>query len=158
MSRKTLIFSGSTIFLTILIAIFYIPQTLKQRRIQEGLHNYSNPTPLPTIVPTPIPTSNNKSALEIAYDKQRQTDLLNLVNATYLYTIENTKLPADFPIYPSCIGTDPKCYNLEFLTPDQISQIPKDPQSGTEQNTGYYIFLDDGRLTASTSGGITVRK
>jgi hypothetical protein len=155
MSRKTLIFSGSTIIITILIAILYLPQTLKSRQQSNPIH-MPTAQPLPTLTPTPTP--ERKSALEIAWDKQRQTDILNIVNAVYLYAIEKTRLPEDFPTTPTCVGKAKTCYDLEFLEPNYINQIPEDPQTGDVENTGYYVFLDDGRLTASASGGITVRK
>lgn len=157
MSRKTLIFSGSTIIVTIILAILYLPKVLKERQLQ---HVNYQPSLIaqPTLVPTPSPTPDNKSSLEIAYDKKRQTDILNIINATYLYSIENQKLPLDFPTTPTCIGTSHECYNLGYLTPNFITEIPQDPQAGTDQNTGYYVFLDDGRLTATASGGIKVRK
>lgn len=155
MSRKTLIFSGSTIVITILIAILYLPQTLKSRQQTNPIH-IGTAQPRPTLTPTPMP--ERKSALEIAWDKQRQTDILNIVNAVYLYAIEKTKLPEDFPTSPTCVGKAPDCYDLEFLQPGFINEIPQDPQTGDANNTGYYVYLDNGRLTASASAGITVRK
>lgn len=104
-----------------------------------------------------------------ARDTERETDLLGILGAVYQYTSEHSgDLPdtdgdpatSNFPTTLTCIGTDVSCFDLgaagetgDEMVPVYLSEIPKDPQTGTEADTGYEIMVDaNNRLTASASG------
>ncbi len=92
-----------------------------------------------------------------ARDSQRRSDLYSITNALYQYSTENNgNLPEDFPETETCIGTDTSCYDLNYLVPTYITEIPQDPTSGTAADTGYTIFLNtNGRLEAEAVSEVT---
>ena len=99
-----------------------------------------------------------------ARDTQRRADLLSITNAIYQYAAENNgKLPGStaFPKTPTCIGTASECFNLGAaggqwpIVPTYIAAIPTDPNTGSDLNTGYTIYINtDGRLVATATGEI----
>lgn len=87
-----------------------------------------------------------------ARDTQRKADLYVLVNALDQYTATKVKLPAT----AACIGSLPPCFDLSFLVPDYLPELPRDPSTGTPANTQYFISQDaSGHIIASVSGEIT---
>lgn len=122
---------------------------------------------------------NPATQLARARDTERETDLYAILSAVYQYQAEHSgALPdtdgdpetSNFPTSLTCIGTDLGCFNLasageeeETIVPVYVSQIPKDPKTGTDGNTRYLIYVDEyDRLYASASGerkgAITVTK
>ena len=108
-----------------------------------------------------------------ARDTERESDLILILSSVLQYSAEHSgALPdtdgnpdtSNFPTTATCIGTDVSCFNLasagddgEQIVPVYLAQMPKDPKTGTDGNTGYTIFVDsNGRLTASATGEITV--
>jgi prepilin-type N-terminal cleavage/methylation domain-containing protein len=104
-----------------------------------------------------------------ARDSQRDTDINSIVMLVRQYASDHSgTLPdtdndpdtSNFPTGLTCIGTDPSCFNLaqagdddESIVPDYSASIPKDPKTGTDGNTGYFIMKDaNNHLTASASG------
>lgn len=94
-----------------------------------------------------------------AYDTKRRMDIMNITNAIYQYASENNGvLPSDaeFPTTPTCIGTAPECFDLaKDIYPTFISEMPVDPEDGSEENTGYTIYVkDSGRIEATAKSSI----
>lgn len=109
-----------------------------------------------------------------ARDTQRRSDLYSITNAIYQYAAEHEgNMPAiyaadetvsvPFPTTTTCIGTQSPCFDLgaasapdgdEPIVPTYIAGIPEDPQSGTNANTNYYIYMNEetGRIEASATG------
>lgn len=104
-----------------------------------------------------------------ARDSQRDTDVNSVVMLVRQYASDHSgALPDidgdpdtnDFPSVLTCIGTDTACFNLgdagdddESLVPDYAASLPKDPKTGTDGNTGYFIMADANyHITASASG------
>lgn len=104
-----------------------------------------------------------------ARDAQRETDLIAILSAIYQYSSEHSgavpdtdgnAITSNFPTTLTCIGTGGSCFNLgaagdtgETLVPVYMASMPKDPQTGTDANTGYLIYQDvNDRLVASASG------
>jgi prepilin-type N-terminal cleavage/methylation domain-containing protein len=117
---------------------------------------------------TIIVAVNPGRQLAKARDTQRETDVYAILTSIYQYTSENSgDLPdtdgnpstSDFPTTLTCIGTDVTCFDLagagetETIVPDYMAVMPRDPQTGTDANTGYLIMVDaNDRLIASASG------
>ncbi len=120
-----------------------------------------------------------------ARDSQRRADLLGITNAIYQFAAEhNGNLPDtdtdplvnSFPSTSTCIGDTTPCFDLagageieaavgqqELVVPTYIAAIPKDPSTGDDANTMYFIYRDaNGRLVASATGelagAITVQR
>ncbi|RJR30374.1 hypothetical protein C4564_00115 [Candidatus Microgenomates bacterium] len=94
-----------------------------------------------------------------AYDTKRRMDISIITNAVYQYAAENNGvLPSDteFPATPTCIGTAPECFDLaKDIFPTYISEMPMDPEDGSEENTGYTIYVKPtGRIEASAKSSI----
>lgn len=104
-----------------------------------------------------------------ARDSQRESDLYAILSSIYQYTSEHGgDLPdtdgdpatTNFPSALTCIGSGVACFNLagageagDTIVPVYMAEMPKDPKTGTDQNTGYFIFVDaNNRITASASG------
>ncbi len=104
-----------------------------------------------------------------ARDVQRESDIYAILSSIYQYSREHTgELPDtdgnpstnNFPTSLTCIGSTSPCFNLaaagdsgDTIVPVYIAQLPKDPQTGTDQDTGYLIYVDAyNRLVASASG------
>jgi prepilin-type N-terminal cleavage/methylation domain-containing protein len=104
-----------------------------------------------------------------ARDTQRETDLIAILSSVYQYTSEHSGgLPdtdgnpatSNFPTTLTCIGTTSPCFNLggagetgDLIVPVYMSSMRKDPLTGTDANTGYFIYKDvNDRLVASASG------
>ena len=104
-----------------------------------------------------------------ARDVRRETDLIAILSTITQYGSEHSgELPdtdgnpatSNFPTTLTCIGTGGGCFNLatagetgETIVPVYMASIPKDPQTGTDGNTGYQIQVDaNDRLIASASG------
>lgn len=112
-----------------------------------------------------------------ARNTQRQSDLIQITNAVYQFAAEhNGNLPdtdnddsaSDFPDAAACIGSDTAggCFDLAIagaedgddadtdiddpIVTTYIADIPEDPSTGTGDgaNTGYTIFVSNGRVTA----------
>ncbi len=114
-------------------------------------------------------TLNPGRQLAKARDTERETDLYAILSAVYQYQAEHSgALPdtdgdpetSNFPTSLVCAGTDGGCFDLasagdtgETIVPVYMSQLPYDPKTGTEGNTGYFIYVDENnRLIASASG------
>ena len=106
-----------------------------------------------------------------ARDTERQTDLVGILSAILQYASEHSgDLPDtdgnpssnNFPSSATCIGTDVSCFDLagagdtgETIVSVYMAEMPQDPKTGTDGNTGYTIFVDtNGRLTAEATGEI----
>lgn len=126
-------------------------------------------TILGVLATTMIIVLKPSTMLARARDSQRDTDINSLVMLVRQYVSDHSgTLPdtdndpdtSDFPSVLTCIGSDPACFNLsqagdddESLVPDYAASLPKDPKTGTEANTGYFIMVDANyHITASASG------
>lgn len=105
-----------------------------------------------------------------ARDSQRRSDLFSILTSLYQYSAEHSgALPdtdgdpntSDFPTSLTCIGIQSPCYNLgvagedDTMVPDYMPSIPLDPKTGTDENTGYFIYVDaNNRVVASASGEV----
>lgn len=112
-----------------------------------------------------------------ARDSQRKSDLLQISNAVYQFASEhNGNLPDtnksvtinSFPTTATCIGTAISCFNLaaageieaavgaqELIVPKYLALMPKDPSSGSQENTAYTIYRDaNGRIVLTAQGEI----
>lgn len=104
-----------------------------------------------------------------ARDAERESELVAILSAVLEYSSEHSgDLPdtdgdpntSNFPTTLTCIGTDVSCFDLasagesgETIVPVYMVEIPKDPKTGTDANTGYLIMVDsNGHLIASASG------
>lgn len=91
----------------------------------------------------------------LARDQERKEGVKVISDAIFQLLSENKGLlPKDFPTAETCIGTQSPCYNLKaLLVPVFTDEIPKDPQSGTEQNTGFTTYKNmDGRVVVKVKG------
>ena len=89
-----------------------------------------------------------------ARDTQRRADLYGITNAIYQMAIENNGvLPTMITTTPNRIGTDPGLVNLSsILVPTYISSLPKDPATGNDGNTQYFIYRNvNNRLVATAA-------
>jgi prepilin-type N-terminal cleavage/methylation domain-containing protein len=93
-----------------------------------------------------------------ARNTQRSADALQIINAITQYTSEQGQTLAGLGTIPLCsatpaaIGTGVGNVNLAAnLVPIYLVAIPKDPQIGTDADTGYTICS-----TSATSGRIRV--
>jgi prepilin-type N-terminal cleavage/methylation domain-containing protein len=86
-----------------------------------------------------------------ARDTQRRADLYGITNAIYQYATENNgNIPTAITATPGNVGTGG--VNLAtVLSPTYIAAIPRDPSNGTDANTQYVIFRENGRVVASAS-------
>lgn len=104
-----------------------------------------------------------------ARDSQRESDINGLVILVRSFANDHSgTLPdtdgdpntSNFPTSLTCIGTNVGCFDLgsagntdESLVPDYTASLPKDPKTGTDGNTGYFIMVDtNNHITASASG------
>ncbi len=85
-----------------------------------------------------------------ARNSQRSSDVTQILNAVTQYISDQGHQLADLgPItacsdVPTNIGSEPGYINLAAnLVPTYIVSIPKDPSSGTDENTGYTICTTD---------------
>lgn len=86
-----------------------------------------------------------------ARDTQRRADLYTITNSVYQYATENNgNLPAGITETPTMIGTCADCLDLgQYVVPAYVAQMPLDPSDGTEEYSGYMIYLtEDGRVNA----------
>jgi hypothetical protein len=93
--------------------------------------------------------------LSLARDQERREGVKLISDTIVQYTSEKKGLPPkDFPTEEKCIGTGSDCYNLKaILVPIFIDEIPMDPQTGTEENTGFTTFKgEDGRIVVRVKG------
>jgi len=121
------------------------------------------------ILATMVVAVNPGRQLAKARDARRETDLIAILSAILEYSSEHGgELPdtdgdparSNFPTSLTCIGTSISCFNLsnagetgETIVPKYLVEIPKDPKTGTDENTGYRIMVDsNGHLIASASG------
>jgi prepilin-type N-terminal cleavage/methylation domain-containing protein len=112
---------------------------------------------------------NPAHQLARARDTQRETDIYSIAATIQQYAAEHSgALPdtdgdpdtSNFPTTLTCIGTGGGCFNLGAagdgevsIVPTYMASLPKDPKTGTDANTGYYIMADAyNHLTASASG------
>lgn len=111
---------------------------------------------------------NPKQQIDRAQDAQRETDLVAIVSTIQQFAAENSgTLPdtdgdeetSNFPTTATCIGTDVSCFDLasagddeESIVPNFVVSLPMDPDTGTLENTGYTIYVDEnGHLHASAT-------
>lgn len=103
-----------------------------------------------------VPTNGSfVNPLALARDNERRESVKAISDAIFQYTSENKGLPpSDFPTSETCIGTLPECYNLKaLLVPVFVDSIPKDPSTGSDENTGFTTFRNaDGRIVVSIKG------
>jgi len=113
---------------------------------------------------------NPARQLAKARDTQRKSDLFLILSAVYQYSSEHSgelpdtdgdPLTSNFPTTPTCIGTDASCFDLasagenDTIVPVYLVELPKDPSTGTDQNTGYTIYVDaNGHLYAAATGEV----
>lgn len=103
-----------------------------------------------------------------ARDAERETDLVGILSSVMQYSAEHSgELPdtdgdpdtSNFPTTPTCIGTGVGCFDLanagevdEEIVPVYLLSLPMDPQTGTEADTGYTIYVDEnGHLIGAAS-------
>lgn len=98
---------------------------------------------LSTIVIVNMNIRGNKAN---ANNIKRRTDLESIQGALDLRAQETgDSLPSGLVggLTEKCVGTDSACYNLTTdLVPLYLGSIPKDPKTGTDENTGYLISVD----------------
>lgn len=103
-----------------------------------------------------LPNGDNlASPLSLARDQERKEDVKVISDAIFQYTSEKKGLlPKDFPLEETCIGTVSPCYNLKILlVPIFVDKIPMDPQTGSEENTGFTTYKNsDGRIVVGVKG------
>lgn len=94
-------------------------------------------------------TLNIRSNSGKANNVKRKIDLESIQKALDLRAQETgDSLPAGFSVLITetrCVGTDNiiPCYDLTAdLVPLYLGSIPKDPKTGTDENTGYLISVD----------------
>lgn len=93
-------------------------------------------------------------------NSQRQADVNTILNAAYQYSIDNQgNIPTSITTTPTNIcatgGTCTGLADLSVLTTNgaYLVAIPKDPRTGTANNTGYQISQNaSGRITVSAPG------
>ena len=112
---------------------------------------------------------NPARQLAKARDTQRDSDIYSIVATVRQYATEHSgTLPdtdgdpdtSDFPTSLTCIGSGGGCFDLasagdgeDSIVPSYLASLPKDPKTGTDENTGYLIMVDGyNHLTASASG------
>lgn len=105
--------------------------------------------------------SNNEITAEDNRNAQRSSDITTILNAVYQYSINNQgNLPTGIPTTPQppgfiCATGATNCnglVNLSVLTNESeyLVSMPRDPNSGSSNNTGYTILQDNsGRVTVS---------
>jgi prepilin-type N-terminal cleavage/methylation domain-containing protein len=89
-----------------------------------------------------------------ARDTQRRADLYAVTNALYQYAVEhNGNMPVIITTTPTHIGSNGGLIDLgTLLVPTYIAALPKDPSTGTDADTQYFIYRDtNGRVVASAS-------
>ena len=114
---------------------------------------------------------NPGTQLAKARDTQGKSDLFAILGTVWQYQSEHSgALPdtdgdpqtSNFPTEPTCIGTAFECFDLagagdpgETIVPVYMAEMPMDPRTGTQENTGYLIYVDENnRLVASASGEV----
>jgi prepilin-type N-terminal cleavage/methylation domain-containing protein len=101
---------------------------------------------------------NPARQLAKARDSERRSDIYAIVSAIDRYATEHSgALPdtdgdeetSNFPTNPTCIGTGGGCFNLagagetgETIVPEYMYEIPTDPKTGDQSDTGYQIYVD----------------
>jgi prepilin-type N-terminal cleavage/methylation domain-containing protein len=89
-----------------------------------------------------------------ARDTQRRADLYAVTNALYQYAVEhNGVMPTMITTTPTHIGSNGGLVDLaSILVPTYIAALPKDPSTGTDADSQYFIYRDaSGRVVASAS-------
>lgn len=93
-----------------------------------------------------------------ARDTQRRADVSAVVSAIYQYATDNNgNLPTAITTTATKIGTGAGLVNLStVLVPTYMASIPKDPSTGTDADTLYFIFKEGtpARVVASASGEV----
>ncbi|MBI4058330.1 hypothetical protein HY408_01045 [Candidatus Gottesmanbacteria bacterium] len=93
-----------------------------------------------------------------ARDTQRRADLNAISSAVYQYATEaNGEFPPGIPTTSTRIGTKPGFVDLTpYLVPTYLREIPKDPASGTNEDTRYSIYKNSsGELVLSAESELT---
>lgn len=89
-------------------------------------------------------TTDPSAALNQASDTKKRADLAAIGTAVNQYMVEFG--PAGFPTKSQCIGTSPGCYDLaSLLSPDYLPSFPVDSDIGSDVNTGYSFYWDEGQ-------------
>jgi prepilin-type N-terminal cleavage/methylation domain-containing protein len=114
---------------------------------------------------------NPAQQLAKARDSERRTEIYSIVSAIDRYATEHSgTLPdtdgdpetSNFPTTPTCIGTGGGCFDLggagetgETIVPEYMYEVPTDPKTGDQSNTGYMIYVDSNDyIHASASGEV----
>ena len=94
-------------------------------------------------------------------DSQRISDLNHIANAIRSYSLNHNTPPETLAGITPCelsskeIGTTPVNVNLKtLLVPEYMGKIPRDPDIGTTENSGYYICINENekvQLSAPTA-------
>jgi len=112
---------------------------------------------------------NPNRQLAKARDTQRETDIIAILAAVMQYSSEHSgEMPdtdgdpetSNFPTTLTCIGTSAGCFDLgsagdegETIIPVYMVEFPKDPKTGSDEDTDYLIMVDvNDHLIASASG------
>ena len=102
-------------------------------------------------------------------DSQRESHVYAILTTVLQYSQEHSGAwpdtdgdpqTSDFPTTLTCIGNDPGCFDLasagdegDTIVPYYLAELPVDPKTGDQADTGYEIMVNDyGRLVASASG------
>ncbi len=95
-------------------------------------------------------------------NNERSSDVSKILNLVWRYITEDDKDVTELGPVPSCsspitIGTGSGKLNLDTLfVPDYIAEIPKDPVTGTAEDTGYTICItadDEIQIAAPNAEG-----
>jgi hypothetical protein len=104
----------------------------------------------------------------LSRDSVRRVDVLAISNAIYQFSAEhNGSLPqllsGQIPRTNTCIGSAPPCFDLgkagfnqngvivDAIVPKYISEIPRDPKIGTNENTQYYFYINQNNRIVVTA-------
>jgi prepilin-type N-terminal cleavage/methylation domain-containing protein len=112
---------------------------------------------------------NPARQLAKARDSERKSEIYSIVSAVDRYATEHSgTLPdtdgdpetSNFPTSPTCIGTGGGCFNLagagetgETIVPEYMYEIPTDPKTGDQSDTGYTIYVDSNEYVHASASG-----
>lgn len=91
-------------------------------------------------------------------NSQRRSDVVNILNAVYKYSVDNETLPDSITTTPTmiCKSGAQSCDGLvdisEIIKKEEklLSEVPVDPKSNDPNNSGYQIFKSpNGRINVS---------
>lgn len=143
----------SLIHKVIVNATIDVPNSASQYKFSVNFHMYDFDQGVNVNVPDNVVDLSTVFTRQYsqARDAQRRANLYTISNAVYAHAVTNNgQLPDGFPVQSTCIGTDPECFNLAlFIVPSEIEEMPYDPNTGSPQNTNYFIYSENGRVIAT---------